>query len=169
MQARQKIVSGKEQIRKTSLLLPPVPDFNVSLFNLLKKKREQHGLRHSDYAQYRKHCTHVLRNLRARRRPVDPKKTFLTVLFLAERAWAYAMEFKVDDISRNNLTRKAHHGKKRFRKAVIFARLLEESKHLDEKTRTQTRLYSLLKKPPISLQRLTKMSRKRNGNSPSKF
>ncbi|OAY30663.2 hypothetical protein MANES_14G045200v8 [Manihot esculenta] len=84
------------------------PRFSINVLQLLKSAQMQHGLRHGDYARYRRYCTARLRRLykslkfthgrgkytrRAITESTVTEVRFLhLVLYLAERAWSHAME-----------------------------------------------------------------------------
>lgn len=86
------------------------PKYSVNVLQLLKTAQAQHGLRHSDYTRYRRYCSARLRRLYkslkfthgrgkyTRKAITDSTVTdvrFLhVVLYMAERAWSYAMEKK---------------------------------------------------------------------------
>ncbi|KAJ9163958.1 hypothetical protein P3X46_023578 [Hevea brasiliensis] len=84
------------------------PRYSVNVLQLLKSAQMQHGLRHGDYARYRRYCTARLRRLykslkfthgrgkytrRAITESTVTEVRFLhLVLYSAERAWSHAME-----------------------------------------------------------------------------
>ncbi|XVE63753.1 hypothetical protein DITRI_Ditri07aG0045500 [Diplodiscus trichospermus] len=84
------------------------PKFSINVLQLLKSAQMQHGLRHGDYARYRRYCTARLRRLykslkfthgrgKYTRKSISESTVtevrFLhLVLYTAERAWSHAME-----------------------------------------------------------------------------
>ncbi|XP_022736311.1 signal recognition particle subunit SRP68 isoform X1 [Durio zibethinus] len=84
------------------------PKFSINVLQLLKSAQMQHGLRHGDYARYRRYCTARLRRLykslkfthgrgKYTRKAISESTVtevrFLhLVLYTAERAWSHAME-----------------------------------------------------------------------------
>ncbi|XVF08604.1 hypothetical protein REPUB_Repub07fG0017300 [Reevesia pubescens] len=84
------------------------PKFSINVLLLLKSAQMQHGLRHGDYARYRRYCTARLRRLykslkfthgrgKYTRKAISESTVtevrFLhLVLYTAERAWSHAME-----------------------------------------------------------------------------
>ncbi|KAI3908108.1 hypothetical protein MKW92_007292 [Papaver armeniacum] len=84
------------------------PKFSINVLQLLKSAQMQHGLRHGDYARYRRYCTARLRRLykslkfthgqgkynkRAITESTVTEVRYLHVLlYTAERAWSHAME-----------------------------------------------------------------------------
>ncbi|OMO52364.1 putative Signal recognition particle 68 kDa protein [Corchorus olitorius] len=84
------------------------PKFSINVLQLLKTAQMQHGLRHGDYARYRRYCTARLRRLykslkfthgrskytrKAITESTVSEVRFLhLVLYTAERAWSHAME-----------------------------------------------------------------------------
>uniref|UniRef100_A0A2P2KPY7 Signal recognition particle subunit SRP68 n=1 Tax=Rhizophora mucronata TaxID=61149 RepID=A0A2P2KPY7_RHIMU len=84
------------------------PRYSINVLQLLKSSQMQHGLRHGDYARYRRYCTARLRRLykslkfthgrgkytrRAITEATVTEVRFLhMVLYSAERAWSHAME-----------------------------------------------------------------------------
>lgn len=86
------------------------PKFSFNVLQLIKTAQNEHGVRHHDYTRYRRYCTARLRRLYKslkfthgrgkylRRQIVIANITdirFLHILlYLAERAWSYAMAVK---------------------------------------------------------------------------
>ncbi|KAG6746238.1 hypothetical protein POTOM_050769 [Populus tomentosa] len=84
------------------------PRYSINVLQLLKSAQMQHGLRHGDYARYRRYCTARLRRLykslkfthgrgkytrRAINESIVTEVRYLhMVLYTAERAWSHAME-----------------------------------------------------------------------------
>ncbi|XP_021285524.1 signal recognition particle subunit SRP68 [Herrania umbratica] len=84
------------------------PKYSIHVLQLLKSAQMQHGLRHGDYARYRRYCTARLRRLykslkfthgrgkytrKAITESTVTEVRFLhLVLYTAERAWSHAME-----------------------------------------------------------------------------
>ncbi|KAF9671777.1 hypothetical protein SADUNF_Sadunf12G0083900 [Salix dunnii] len=84
------------------------PRYSINVLQLLKSAQMQHGLRHGDYARYRRYCTARLRRLykslkfthgrgkytrRAMNESTVTEVRYLhLVLYTAERAWSHAME-----------------------------------------------------------------------------
>ena len=107
---------------------------------IIKEAQQQHGLRHGDYQRYRGYCSRRLRRLRKvlkvpqgdrrhfKKRDVttvmvvDDK--FLQIpLTMAERAWSYAMQLRIEA---NTEPRKKFHLISRLRKAATYALQLQE-------------------------------------------
>ncbi|KAJ6418011.1 hypothetical protein OIU84_001405 [Salix udensis] len=84
------------------------PRYSINVLQLLKSAQMQHGLRHGDYARYRRYCTARLRRLykslkfthgrgKYTRRVMNEStvtevRYLHLVLYTAERAWSHAME-----------------------------------------------------------------------------
>ncbi|KAJ6410511.1 hypothetical protein OIU84_007288 [Salix udensis] len=93
---------------KSSNSDPINPRFSINVLQLLKSAQMQHGLRHGDYARYRRYCTARLRRLykslkfthgrgKYTRRAINEStvtevRYLHMVLYTAERAWSHAME-----------------------------------------------------------------------------
>lgn len=120
--------------------IPPSTDqsnkkYSVNVLQLLKIAQSQHGLRHGDYTRYRRYCSARLRRLYkslkithgrgkySRKAITESSVTdvrFLhAVLYLAERAWSYAMEKKQVPDGPNS--RQRQHLIGRLKKAVKWA------------------------------------------------
>lgn len=116
------------------------PKFSVNVLQLLKSAQMQHGLRHGDYARYRRYCTARLRRLykslkfthgrgRYTKKAISiatvTEARFLhVVLYTVERAWSHAMEKKTLPDGPNARQRSYLIG--RLRKAVKWASLFQE-------------------------------------------
>ncbi|GAB2222548.1 hypothetical protein Droror1_Dr00016666 [Drosera rotundifolia] len=114
--------------------------FSINVLQLLKSAQMQHGLRHGDYARYRRYCTARLRRLykslkfthgRGKyNRKVISESTVTDVRFLhillysAERAWSHAMEKRQLPDGPNRRQRIYLIG--RLRKAVKWATLFAQ-------------------------------------------
>ena len=95
--------------------LEGMPQLSLEIFNLIKSSHAQHGLRHGDYVRYRQYCTRRLHRLRKavglmqgkgrfQRRTLEPhmvkeEKHLMLPLYMAERAWSYAMALKRENTS----------------------------------------------------------------------
>lgn len=107
---------------------------------IIKDAQQQHGLRHGDYQRYRGYCSRRLRRLRRvlkvpqgdRRHFKRKDVTFVMVnddkflqipLTLAERAWSYAMQLRIES---NTEPRKKFHLINKLRKAATYALQLQE-------------------------------------------
>ncbi|XVF54773.1 hypothetical protein PTKIN_Ptkin05aG0208900 [Pterospermum kingtungense] len=113
------------------------PKFSINVLQLLKSAQMQHGLRHGDYARYRRYCTARLRRLykslkfthgrgKYTRKAISESTVtevrFLhLVLYMAERAWSHAMEKRQLPDGPNARQRNYLIG--RLRKAVKWADL----------------------------------------------
>ncbi|XP_039131996.1 signal recognition particle subunit SRP68 [Dioscorea cayenensis subsp. rotundata] len=116
------------------------PKFSINVLQLLKSAQMQHGLRHRDYARYRRYCTARLRRLykslkfthgrgkftrRAITESTVTEVRFLhVVLYMAERAWSHAMEKRQLPDGPNGRQRIYLLG--RLRKAVKWATLFAQ-------------------------------------------
>ncbi|WOL14699.1 signal recognition particle subunit SRP68 [Canna indica] len=116
------------------------PKFSISVLQLVKSAQMQHGLRHRDYTRYRRYCTARLRRLYkslkfTHGRGKYTRKTITEstitdvrflhiVLYMAERAWSYAMEKKQLPDGPNS--RQRIHLLGRLRKAVKWATLFAQ-------------------------------------------
>lgn len=110
--------------------------------HLLHTAQQAHGLRHNDFSRYHAYTTRKLRRLRkytktkfGNKRNVTPvsidfllksedeanERKFQIAIFEIERCWAAAMEYKQLETNRGN-----HHSVQRLRKAVKYAKELEE-------------------------------------------
>ena len=88
----------------------PLPDVSLEIFNVIKSKQAEHGLRHGDHARYRAFCSRRLHRIRKGlgflhgkgrfvKRALEPSmvrepRHLLIPLYTAERAYAYAMVLK---------------------------------------------------------------------------
>ncbi|CAH1725702.1 signal recognition particle subunit SRP68 [Aphis gossypii] len=135
-----------------------IPIFSIEILKIIKEAQQQHGLRHNDYQRYRGYCTRRIRRLRKvmhlqqgdRRhfRKKNVTETNLTderavyiPLMLAERAWSYAMQLRVEA---NTEPRKKFHLVSRLRKASSYAIQLQklcESEKFDARTQLETQAY----------------------------
>lgn len=126
--------------------------FSVNVLQLIKAAQGQHGVRHHDYTRYRRYCTARLRRLYKslkflhgrgkyiKRKIVEATVTdvrFLHILlYLAERAWSYAMAIKQASDGANS--RQHFHLLGRLSKAVKWADLF--SRACAEKANPRTSL-----------------------------
>lgn len=107
---------------------------------IIKEAQQQHGLRHGDYQRYRGYCSRRLRRLRkvlkipqGDRRHFKRKDVTSTMvtddkfmqipLTMAERAWSYAMQLRIES---NTEPRKKFHLISRLRKAADYSLKLQE-------------------------------------------
>ncbi|KAJ4767010.1 Signal recognition particle subunit SRP68 [Rhynchospora pubera] len=134
------------------------PKFQINVLQLLKSAQMQHGLRHSDYARYRKYCTARLRRLYkslkflhgrgkfTRRSITEATVTDVRylhiVLYMAERAWSHAMEKRQLPDGPNGKQRIYLLG--RLRKAVKWATLFTQlcSVRGDSRTSLEAEAYA---------------------------
>ncbi|CAM6094524.1 unnamed protein product [Calypogeia fissa] len=129
---------------------PPPPKFSLNVLQLIKISQAQHGLRHGvDYKRYRRYCTARLMRLYkslgfkhgrgkyTKKQIVESTVTNVRylhiVLYLAERAWSYAMEIK-----EGGNTRQQSHLIRRLGKAAKWANLL--NRLCNEKADSRTAL-----------------------------
>ncbi|CAG8464890.1 5137_t:CDS:10 [Funneliformis caledonium] len=139
--------------------------FSIDVLALINEARNTYGLRHQDYARYRRYCTQKVHQLRSSLNFTHGKgKSFQKkeiaddvfndvrylqiVLFNTERAWSYAMELKRESRS-NGDVRKKHHLIKRLKKAAKCGIQLEklcsrELNKVDTKTFFDAQAYSAL-------------------------
>ncbi|XP_063980877.1 signal recognition particle subunit SRP68 [Diachasmimorpha longicaudata] len=132
--------------------------YSLEILKIIKEAQQQHGLRHGDYQRYRGYCSRRLRRLRKvlkvpqgdrrhfKRRDVtvgmvhDDK--FLQVpLTMAERAWSYAMQLRIEA---NTESRKKFHLISRLRKAAAYAVQLQElieKVNCDARTKLEAQAY----------------------------
>ncbi|KAJ4751142.1 Signal recognition particle subunit SRP68 [Rhynchospora pubera] len=134
------------------------PKFQINVLQLLKSAQMQHGLRHSDYARYRKYCTARLRRLYKSLKFLHGRGKFTRrsiteatvidvrylhiVLYMAERAWSHAMEKRQLPDGPNGKQRIYLLG--RLRKAVKWATLFTQlcSVRGDSRTSLEAEAYA---------------------------
>lgn len=136
----------------------PDGPFTVRFLMIIKKLQQLHGLRHGDYQRYRNYCTRRIRRLRRslhlpqgdkrhfRKRPItaahlDNEKAVEIPLIMAERAWSYAMQLRIEA---NTELRKKYHVTSRLRKAVNCALDLQklcDSDTFDASTKLEAEAY----------------------------
>lgn len=118
--------------------LPSMP----SLLSTAKHAQDQYGLRNEDYSRYRKYCTSKVQKLRKKlghhhgkgksfkwnpylnEAEILEKTAYLQlVLFEAERAWAYGLEYKqaIDQKASHK-----HDSVRKFKRAAQYAEMLAE-------------------------------------------
>ena len=89
-------------------------EVGLEIFNVIKSGHAQHGLRHGDYVRYRQYCTRRLHRIRTalgflhgkgryviktlEPRLVRDPRHLMIPLYCAERAWAYAMALKRENM-----------------------------------------------------------------------
>ncbi|KAL1203836.1 hypothetical protein V5N11_011686 [Cardamine amara subsp. amara] len=135
-----------------------LPRFSINVLQLMKSSQAQHGLRHGDYARYRRYCSARLRRLYkslkfthgrgkyTRRAILESTVTdvrFLHVVFyMAERAWSHAMEKRQLPDGPNARQRIYLIG--RLRKAVKWASLFSSlcSIKTDSRTSLEAEAYA---------------------------
>ncbi|EOA13099.1 hypothetical protein CARUB_v10026106mg [Capsella rubella] len=135
-----------------------LPKFSINVLQLMKSSQAQHGLRHGDYARYRRYCSARLRRLYkslkfthgrgkyTRRAILESTVTdvrFLHVVFyMAERAWSHAMEKRQLPDGPNARQRIYLIG--RLRKAVKWASLFSSlcSIKTDSRTSLEAEAYA---------------------------
>ncbi|XP_078446658.1 signal recognition particle-related / SRP-like protein [Wolffia australiana] len=134
------------------------PKFSINVLQLLKSAQLQHGLRHRDYTRYRRYCTARLRRLykslkfthgrgKYTRRTISETtvsdvRYLHVVLYMAERAWSYAMEKRQLPNGPNSHQR--IHLLGRLRKAVKWATLFAQlcSAKGDRRTSLEAEAYA---------------------------
>ena len=91
-----------------------LPEVALEIFDEIKSSHAQHGLRHGDYVRYRQYCSRRLHRVRKAvgiqhgkgryvKKQLEPRmvkdsRFLLVPLYCAERAWAYAMALKREDV-----------------------------------------------------------------------
>uniref|UniRef100_A0A1I7TBV6 Signal recognition particle subunit SRP68 n=1 Tax=Caenorhabditis tropicalis TaxID=1561998 RepID=A0A1I7TBV6_9PELO len=147
--------------------LPPFP--TVHILQVVKDAQQQHGLRHGDYARYRKYCAAKLERMRKalkftnthncqKRRPAKFVKKWLTVeavhnvqylnfgIFESERRYAEAMIDKITLEDNPEKTRKRFTMVNSLRKAVLHAtnleKIVQESDRFDAPTKLEAQAYA---------------------------
>lgn len=91
-----------------------LPEVSLEVFNVIKSSQAQHGLRHGDYVRYRQYCSRRLHRVRKAvgflhgkgryvKKQLEPRmvkdsRFLLIPLYCAERAWAFAMALKREDV-----------------------------------------------------------------------
>merc|ERR1712123_529978 len=154
-------VAATEEAEPVVVVEEPIVIINLPISKLIKKDQLEHGVRHRDYAQYRKYCTNRARRFRQAlnfklgdKRRVTPKKVttaevarspnFLQMLVTnIEHDYAYALELKqVENV------RARHHMRNKLRKAAkrahAFCALLDElgEARCDARTMLEGRAYA---------------------------
>lgn len=138
-------------------------NFTFLVLKVLKELQQQHGLRHGDYQRYRGYCTRRIRRLRKsinmpqgdkrnfKKREVNKahiegknssEKYLHIPLMMAERAWAYAMQLRVEA---NSEPRKKFHLISKIRKACVYSMqllALVESDVCDARTKLEAEAYN---------------------------
>ncbi|XP_050540523.1 signal recognition particle subunit SRP68 [Daktulosphaira vitifoliae] len=134
------------------------PIFTIEILKIIKEAQQQHGLRHNDYQRYRGYCSRRIRRLRKvmhlqqgdrrnfRKKNITEanltdERALYIPLMLAERAWSYAMQLRVEA---NTEPRKKFHLVSRLRKAATYALQLQklcESDKFDARTQLETQAY----------------------------
>ncbi|XWS51497.1 hypothetical protein CRYUN_Cryun12cG0181400 [Craigia yunnanensis] len=145
------------------------PKFSINVLQLLKSAQMQHGLRHGDYARYRRYCTARLRRLykslkfthgrgKYTRKAISESTVtevrFLhLVLYMAERAWSHAMEKRQLPDGPNARQRIYLIG--RIRKAVKWANLFSHlcSVKGDSRTSLEAEAYASYMKGTLLFER----------------
>lgn len=137
---------------------PKEPIYTIRILKQIKEVQQQHGLRHSDYQRYRGYCSRRIRRLRKalclppsdrhnfkKKTQIDEhhinEKTIMIPIMLAERAWSYAMQLRLEA---NTEPRKKFHLISRLRKATIYALQLQqlcESPKFDGRTKLEAEGY----------------------------
>lgn len=114
---------------------------SFDILSYIRGSRDEHGLRHGDYLNYRRYCTRRLHRMRRASKLTLGKGRFQQkevnvahvmndlralhiVVVCAERAWAMAMQKKSDNEDSDNTynTMKKMHMKRRLSKAVRYAK-----------------------------------------------
>ncbi|KAG1658623.1 Signal recognition particle subunit SRP68 [Nymphon striatum] len=150
--------AGRGVINGGVFMTSPQADV-IGFLQIIKDAQQQHGLRHGDYQRYRGYCSRRLRRLRkslhffqGTKHRVVPKKVtdevlaevrFLYIpLFMAERAWSYAMQLKQEA---NTEPRKRFHLISRLHKAAKHTQQLEDvckSEKCDARTKLEAQAYN---------------------------
>lgn len=145
------------------------PKFSFNVLQLIKTAQNEHGVRHHDYTRYRRYCTARLRRLYkslkfTHGRGKYVRKQILVanitdtrflhiLLYLAERAWSYAMAVKQTPNGPN--ARQRFHLIGRLSKAVkwadLFSRACDEK--ADPKTSYEARAYAAYMKGSYLVER----------------
>ncbi|XP_034939236.1 signal recognition particle subunit SRP68 [Chelonus insularis] len=132
--------------------------YSLEIQKIIKAAQWQHGLRHGDYQRYRGYCSRRLRRLRKvlkvpqgdrrhfKRKDITPTMVnddkFLQIpLMMAERAWSYASQLKMES---NTEPRKKFHLISRLRKAAVYSLQLQElieSINSDARTKLEAQAY----------------------------
>lgn len=147
--------------------LPSFP--TVHILQVVKDAQQQHGLRHGDYARYRKYCAAKLERMRKalkftnthncqKRRPAKFSKKWLTVesvqniqylnfgIFESERRYAEAMIDKITLEDNPEKSRKRFTMINSLRKAVLHAtnleKIVQESERFDAPTKLEAQAYA---------------------------
>ncbi|EGT39129.1 hypothetical protein CAEBREN_08632 [Caenorhabditis brenneri] len=147
--------------------LPPFP--TVHILQVVKDAQQQHGLRHGDYARYRKYCAAKLERMRKalkftnthncqKRRPAKFAKKWLTIesvqniqylnfgIFESERRYAEAMIDKITLEDNPEKSRKRFTMINSLRKAVLHAtnleKIVQESERFDAPTKLEAQAYA---------------------------
>lgn len=136
----------------------PLEEVSLEIFNIIKSSHAQHGLRHGDYSRYRQYCTRRLHRMRksiglthgkGRFKPVglEPQmvrdvKALMLPLYMAERAWSYAMAIKRENTSQESRPR--FHLLARLNKAAKWSATLAAlcASRGDQRTALEAEAYS---------------------------
>lgn len=149
---------SKRKSKNPAAKAPEEPLYTIRVLKLVKDVQQQHGLRHSDYQRYRGYCSRRIRRLRKalglppsdrhnfkKKTQIDEnhinEKTITIPLMLAERAWSYAMQLRLEA---NTEPRKKFHLISRLRKATVYAlqfQQLCDSPKFDSRTKLEAEGY----------------------------
>ncbi len=143
---------------------PGIALFSVPIHSLTSQCRHVHGLKHGDFAGYRRYCTRRLRRLRSSQdvrfmlskgkqwikgkrvevSDVINSNYLLIPLLMTERAWAHAMSMKKMSTKESWNARSRQHVQRRLSKAVKLVKQLEDlcSKTCDERTSLEVTAYA---------------------------
>ena len=136
----------------------PLGPCTLEIFNVVKSSHALHGLRHGDYVRYRQYCTRRLHRIRKVvglthgkgrfiKRQLEPNmirdaKALMLPLYMAERAWAYAMALKRENTAQESRPR--FHLLSRLNKAAKWSQVLSQlcAARGDERTALEAEAYS---------------------------
>lgn len=103
----------------------------IEILELIHGSRTEHGISHSDYLRYSRHNTNKIRKCTSE---------IKSLLFKAERNWAFAMDCKKNSIQ---FPRKRFHGIKKLNRAVGYSRRITELTVGNERENLTAVAYSL--------------------------
>nr|XP_024397376.1 signal recognition particle subunit SRP68-like isoform X2 [Physcomitrium patens] len=142
---------------------------SIGVLQLIKGAQAQHGLRHGDYQRYRRYCTARLARLykslnfthgkgKYVKKPITEAtvtnvRYLHIVLYLAERAWSYAMELK--QATGTGSSRKRIHLIRRLAKAARWGELFSQlcTSKADSRTALEAAAYAAYMKGNLLLER----------------
>jgi signal recognition particle subunit SRP68 len=101
------------------------------LLSLVHSSRTKHGIAHADYLRYSRHNTNKIRKT---------KSEIQSLVFKAERNWAFAMECKKNSLQ---FPRKRFHGIKKLNRAICHSKKIIEKTSGNERENLTCIAYSL--------------------------